>query len=472
MRALRTAVLLAHWYGALAAQEREPVEIFPGTPVQPLVDQHPEGTLFYLRAGVHRLQSITPKNGQRFLGEDGAVLNGAVTVGGFTSDGPQWRAFAAPSTEAPHGDCNATHPRCRVVNDVFVDGVPLTPAASRMEVDAAHYFLDAAARALYLGFDPTGRVVEMATAATAFSGRAADVLVRGLVIEKYANRAQLAVVAGGDGARWTIMDNTVRYNHGVGIVGGPNCVVRGNRVLWNGQLGVAADGAHGLFEDNEIAFNNYRGYYARWEGGGSKFAETADLVVRRNHVHDNFGFGLWTDIDNIRTVYEDNLVTGNEESGIFHEISGSAVIRNNYVARNARGVSQWLWGAQILLSNSWDVEVTGNIVVVDAAGGNGIAMVQQDRGVGPLGLRSTRNNTVTANRVVYEGAAGLSGIAADFDEVRLLNAGNRFDRNRYELPSEPQSPRRWIWGQVKDWHELLASGQELNGAFETTVPNN
>lgn len=465
---LRNAALLLAVAFA-RAQGREPVSIWPGTAIQPLVNQNPEGTLFYLRAGVHRLQSITPKNGQVFLGEDGAVLNGAAVVNGFVRDGAHWRAFAAPSAEPAHGDCNASHPRCREVNDVFVDGRPLDPAASRAGVDETHYFLDPAARALFLGIDPTGRLVEMATATTAFNGNAANVTIRNVTIEKYANRAQLGVVAGGEGTGWTIQDNTVRYNHGVGIVGGSDCIVRGNRVLWNGQLGVAADGARGLFEDNEIAFNNYRGYYARWEGGGSKFAETADLVVRRNHVHDNFGFGLWTDIDNVRTLYEDNLVTDNQESGIFHEISGSAIIRGNYVARNAKRMNQWLWGAQILLSNSWDVEVTGNVVIVDAAGGNGIALVQQDRGVGPLGLRSTRNNIVSTNRVVYEGPAGLSGIAADFDEARLLNAGNRFDRNRYEVPAA-DTPRRWIWGQVKDWHGLLAAGQELNGAVTMAEP--
>ncbi len=77
--------------------------------------------------------------------------------------------------------------------------------------------------------------------------------------------------------------------------------------------------------------------------------------------------------------------------------------------------------------------------------------------------RSTRDNTVSFNRIVYEGAGGISGIAADFDEARLLSTNNRFDRNRYEIPASG-TKLRWIWGQLKDWPGLLASGQELNGA--------
>jgi hypothetical protein len=31
-------------------------------------------------------------------------------------------------------------------------------------------------------------------------------------------------------------------------------------------------------------------------------------VVRGNYVHDNNGTGMWTDTNNIHTLYEDNLV--------------------------------------------------------------------------------------------------------------------------------------------------------------------
>ena len=84
----------------------------------------------------------------------------------------------------------------------------------------------------------------------------------------------------------------------------------------------------------EIAFNNYAGYKADWEAGGTKFWATTGLVVRNSCVHHNAGPGLWTDYDNIDTLYEGNIVFSNANDGIKHEISYDAIIRDNIVAGN------------------------------------------------------------------------------------------------------------------------------------------
>ena len=443
------------------AQDGRRIPVTPVADLAALAERYPEGTIFVLGAGVYRGQSITPKNRQAFIADRDAILNGAIEVSGFVRDGTgYWAAPVTPSARPLHGFCAVDHPLCRDVNDVFADDLALSPAASLARLDPAHYYFDRRQGLLYLGFDPAGRRIEMAVLPFAFNGSASSVIIRGLVIEKYASRAQVGAVMGRAGVDWVIEYNIVRFNHGVGIAGGPRARVRDNAVLWNGQLGVAADGDHGLFEGNEIAYNNRCGYLVRWEGGGSKFAETSDLTVRYNYVHHNFGFGLWTDIDNVRTLYEHNAVLDNEESGIFHLISADAVIRNNYVARNGLRQDGWLWGSQILLANSWNVVVTGNFVEVDAAGGNGIGMIQQDRGSGALGPRLTRGNSVVGNEIVYAGEAGISGIAADFEEAALLAGNNRFDSNLYRARREA---RRWMWGELKDWRGFLEAGQEGNG---------
>ena len=51
--------------------------ISPGDDIQARVDAAPPGTTFLLTAGVHRMHSIVPKNGDVFTGEPGAVLSGA-----------------------------------------------------------------------------------------------------------------------------------------------------------------------------------------------------------------------------------------------------------------------------------------------------------------------------------------------------------------------------------------------------------
>ena len=67
-------------------------------------------------------------------------------------------------------------------------------------------------------------------------------------------------------------------------------------------------------------------------------------MVRNNYVHDNFGNGLWTDTDNVNTLYEGNTTTNNYLDGILHEVSYSATIRNNISKDNAAMATNGLSG--------------------------------------------------------------------------------------------------------------------------------
>src|SRR4051794_9430775 len=63
------------------------VYINAGDDIQAQVNANSTGTTFVLRAGVHRLQSIRPKDGDTFQGEQGAVLSGARLLTNFTRSG-------------------------------------------------------------------------------------------------------------------------------------------------------------------------------------------------------------------------------------------------------------------------------------------------------------------------------------------------------------------------------------------------
>jgi parallel beta-helix repeat protein len=68
------------------------IDIFPGTSIQTMVNTYGGGTTFCLRAGVHSITSaITPKTGNTFVGEYGAVLDGT----GWTTTDPNQGAFRA-----------------------------------------------------------------------------------------------------------------------------------------------------------------------------------------------------------------------------------------------------------------------------------------------------------------------------------------------------------------------------------------
>lgn len=444
------------------------IRVTAGTSLQPLVERSPAGTRFVLEAGTYRMQSVEPKDGQVFEGEPGAVLNGARLVTGFVPEGGFWWAptLAPAAATLAHGVCLPDRAQCNRVDDVFFNGVPLRPAATLSATDAAAYFHDQARGRLYLARDPAGALVEAAEAPFAFGGRAARVTIRGLTIEKYGNRAQNGAILGHEGRGWLIENNTVRYNHGVGIAGGPECVVRFNQVLDNGQLGVSADGEGGLIEGNEIARNNTRGYAPEWEAGGGKFAETTGLTLRGNYVHDNAGFGLWTDIDSRATLYQDNVVTGNTWGGIVVDSSQGGALRGNFAARNGKAKPSWLWGAQIMLIASENIEVRNNVAMVDAAGGNGITLIDQERGTGRFGPRRLAAVTVGDNLIVYLGGAGVSGMAGDGSRA-MPQSTILFDRNTYIAPG---ANPRWSWGSLRAWEEFRSMGQETNGRFLPPFP--
>ncbi|MPZ48143.1 MAG: hypothetical protein GEU75_02330 [Dehalococcoidia bacterium] len=300
----------------------------------------------------------------------------------------------------------------------------------------------------------------------AFHGSARDVTIRGLVVERYMNPVQQGAIHGRaapNGALssgWRIEGNEIRNNYGGGIRLAPGMQVVSNNIHHNGQIGLTGgEGSGILIENNEIAFNNTRNVVAGWEAGGTKFVLTDGLVVRGNFVHDNKGPGLWTDIDNINTLYEGNTVINNERMGIFHEISYAAVIRNNVVKGNGYGFSAWLWGGQITIAGSSNVEIYQN--TVEVGNGDGIVLIQQNRGNGKFGPHLTQNNHVHHNTITYLTGEGVSGAAADFQPEMMWGGNNRFDHNIYR--GVDSAARRWEWRGMRTWDDFKSQGQEANG---------
>lgn len=303
----------------------------------------------------------------------------------------------------------------------------------------------------------------------AFRGTARNVTIRGLVIERYAPGPQMGAIKAGDhdatgnSTGWVAEDNEIRYNDGGGVRIGHRTTLRNNHIHHNEQIGVVGVGDDVLVEGNEIAWNNWnRAYDYGWEAGGTKFVKTRDLVVRNNHVHDNWGPGLWTDTDNIDTLYEANRVENNADTGIFHEISYRATIRNNIVRGNGFDrVGDWAYGAGILVAHSPDVEVYGNVVEDNQ---NGIMGIQQSRGSGAYGPHDLRNLSVYENVVVQRSKHWAAGVAQDIGDKGVFSRNLSFDRNRYALGSAGGRWFAWDNGEkTKDqWQRY---GLDRGGTF-------
>jgi parallel beta-helix repeat protein len=455
-----------------------PVVIKPGASIQSAVNHNPEGTTFTLKAGIYRQQTVVPKNGNTFIGEPGAIISGARHLTSFTREGRYWVATGQTQQGQATGQCiknpdGTRYEGCWYPEDLFIDDVPLWHVTTLSEVGPGRWYFDYDADKIYFADNPAGHKVETSVTRHAFLGGAANVTIRGLIIEKYAVPAQFGAIHGYDhssralSTHWIIDNCEIRLNHGAGIRTGNKMQILKNRIHDNGQIGIVGEGDDILVDGNELAYNNYAGFSQGWEAGGSKWVKTHNLVVRGNYSHHNKGPGLWTDIYNIHTLYENNTVIENEGVGIFHEISYDAVIRKNTVKGNGKAFDPWLYGAQILISSSRNAEVYNNTVEVAATAGNGIAIIQQDRGTGRYGPCITIGNYIHHNVVTYLGNHGQSGAAADYNPDVMFNGNNRFDFNTYHAPHLDRS--RWVWGGNKDWVGFRAAGQEAHGAADTNA---
>ena len=399
-----------------------------------------------------------------FAGLPGAVLSGAVVLDDFKSEGDRWHTDGVGLAEDTGGECIHGYSSCGFPNDVFIDGVMLWRVGDEDAVEPGTWW--GADGRIVLADDPTGRAVELSMTSHAFIGAASDVKIRNLIIQMYAVPSQDGAVQaqeaenGRRGPGWLIEDVEIRLNHAAGLRTGDATQVVRVFAHHNGQLGIAVSGGDDVsIIDSELSHNNVRGYLWEWEGGGGKFTRTNGLVVRGTNAHDNLGPGLWTDIDAVDTLYESNTTTDNLGPGIYHEISGSAVIRDNDVSGNGFGNSNWAWGAGILISASFDVEVTGNRVSGNA---DGIAGVQQNRGAGALGDRILARLYVHDNDI--ELSDGVNGVVQDVgDTAVFLDRDIRFEANHYEGAGDR---RAYAWlDRYITAEQWVAAGQDVDGTW-------
>ncbi|HXJ42457.1 MAG TPA: right-handed parallel beta-helix repeat-containing protein, partial [Bryobacteraceae bacterium] len=444
------------------------VNIPPEADIQTVVDANPAGTTYQLAAGVYRMQTVTAKDGDQFIGaldQSGnrlTTLSGAQPLTSFTRDASGNYVAATTQTEPGQkvGQCSPEHLRCNLPEDFFYDDEPYVHNSIGAEtLTPGQYYFDYPNGNIYFrpknsGDDPTQHKVEYSRTRSAIVGIASNVTVRNLIVEKYAVPAQFGAI--GDqypGEGWVLQNNETRFNHGAGLLVSSHGQVLGNYTHDNGQLGMGGSGTNILVEGNEIARNNYIGVDHDFECGGFKFAKSDGLIVRNNYSHDNAGPGMWTDISSIRTLYENNLVMNNARSGIFHETSYDAVIRNNMLFNNGSfAPDDWFWNAQLQIAGSQNVEAYGNVVLVNSENnGNGIMLIQQNRSNEPCTYGPCRvmNNFIHDNMIVVTGARwhGSSGGVQDYSGVGDLYAptsNNRFVSNRYYV-TNPYSAAYWQW---------------------------
>lgn len=445
------------------------VEISPGTPIQEEIEKAGENATICLRQGIHRLQEVRPLAGQSFHGEKGAIMNGARLITEFEKEGRFWTVYIGKVSERRHGQCAKGHETCDLPLRLLVDGEPLQRAMDLDRLKPGWSFFDTESGKAFIAEDPAGQMVEYSLTPSAFQSTAANVVIRGIIVEKYANAAQRGAIDGKSASNWSVENCEVRLNSGAGVSVGPGGRIVGSDMHHNGQMGAIMVGTRLLLQDNVIWENNRLNFDFAWEAGGVKIGASQDVLVSRNFVYRNKGPGLWCDIDCRNVLFENNRVEYNADAGIFYEISYNGVIRNNIVAFNGQAAPPWFWGADIQVAASENVDVYENSITT-RAGGSSIMLIDQSRAKPSGGKYRTSGNFIYNNVMAFSGGGHAGGVSdaapADENFSIIEKGGNRFDNNSYRV--EDGSGVSFVWGHENyDWRQFRLIGQETGGTLSS-----
>jgi parallel beta-helix repeat protein len=287
-----------------------------------------------------------------------------------------------------------------------------------------------------------------------------NVMLAGLTLQNF------RAAAVWEGWYWTVQDVEIRDSQ-VGISVSTGSVLRNSFIHDNRQYGIIGGPGRDIrVETTELTSNNtsrFCGGACEGDAGTDKIVGSMSgaygVVWRGNWVHDNIGNGIWSD-GNVRdSLYANNLVENNTGSGIFHEISWDATIRDNVLRNNAYpfiGHSCW-WGSQIEVNNSQRVDISGNDVVA-TNGVNGICVVNSTRSE-PSPFPTALAQVSVHQNTIQVGGPSATGCVGDRPAANVS-----FDANSYVLSDLSTHNWSW-WGQYPlTWPDFRGHNQETHGS--------
>ncbi|KJS39242.1 MAG: hypothetical protein VR70_08575 [Rhodospirillaceae bacterium BRH_c57] len=432
----------------------------PGDNLQAIVDSHPEGTTFLLKAGVYSQAQIQPKSFQTFVGEEGAVMSGAMDIKGWSYSNGYWVADGFPAPGYSHGE--GRDGVAQYKEDLIVNDTPYVRVGSQGEVGQGEFYYSGGK--VYIKDDPSGKTTQAMKTTSAFDGGTTQgVTIENITMKHYASMAQHGAVEGHTTKNWTLINVDAVQNHGAGVMAGDGMKILGGNFSNNGQLGIHAHDTSGLYIDGITANgNNYAGFYTWWEAGGVKILTSDNVTVKNSEMSHNNGTGLWFDWDNQKVLVENNYMTKNQNLGLQFEASREALIKGNVTTHNNQdGYEVGYWGSDMLIQNSQKVEVTGNHVASDV--GQGLGMIYDVRGGGSFGPHYTLDNNIHGNTIVML-KAGQNGYAASGDTDLMYNGSNKWDGNTY-IAKDPQT-LQFTWNNKWFTADYISGSPiEANGKF-------
>ncbi|HEX4662590.1 MAG TPA: right-handed parallel beta-helix repeat-containing protein [Candidatus Saccharimonadales bacterium] len=320
------------------------------------VAKTPVGGTIVLRGGTYynvALGTITKKITIQAYPHETVWLKGSVPVSSWSVDGTTWRhdgwttQFCQTCFNAQV--INPSYPAAGLPDQVFINNQPMAQVKTKAQVSPGKFYVDYAAKAIYVGTNPSGSTVEASTQwkALQLSGAASGSVIRGIGFAQYAphwNEDQLAAVIS-DATNVTFENDSFVQSAGtaLGVFQAGNKLIN-SYIGYNGYRGVGMNKTNNmLVQGNTIDNNNTEHFNTSSCGAyctiaGMKTAHSDGMQIIGNYFRNNDGAGFWCDLGCSNTTMINNVVTGNTGNGLYYEVSSRAIIASNVIAGNGRGV--------------------------------------------------------------------------------------------------------------------------------------
>lgn len=349
------------------------------------------GDTVVVRSGIYReavdvAASGTPAAPILFESAPGArvVVTGAVRLtdwrkeagdgGVYSTDWPYSFLNDSPLHAHPGDAVDALVGRCE---QVFVDGYRLRQVLNVSQVSPGSFFVDLTGKRLYAASSDFADLsargfaahdVEASALPLVWHCRGDYVDVKGITFRYAANRAQTGAVAL-EGRGDIVQDCVFEETNGAGAAFlGPDQTAIGCAFRDNGQQGFTGRRADRLvMRGCTIENNNVKNFPRGWEAGGDKISLSRGVVIESSQFIRNRGVGIWFDIGNEDCEIRNCYIAGNENAGIFYEISYGLHAHDNVIVGNGLKYPETgpHWGADagIVLSSSPGCTVERNLII-------------------------------------------------------------------------------------------------------------
>lgn len=425
-------------------------------------------------------EQITIDKPLTLVGQPGSEIRGSDVWRGWKQrrDGLWISTRSVPTLPQDEPDvfCMPDTFRCKLPEQVFIDGQPLTQVRA-LPRKANQFFVDGQ-RKVILKRNPTGRTAEVATRQHWVLGTtsADDVTIQGWTMKHAGTEARGAALMNRrelhevGGARWTVKDSILSDAHSaiISLLNAPDHEIVGNKILRGGMLGIKGAGPGSIIRSNEIAYGNTERYcYDSVCGigatGGAKFAlDVRDTVFDQNVVHDNFGKGVHYDLGCSDNTISNNRIYDNARVGLHMELCYSGTMFGNTVFGNGYATPEKNAGTGIMVTSSENIEVYDNVVAYNPSG-----IVVQTRS--RPGHEQTHDVFVHHNTIVSQ--AGYPALVWNGqDDAFSVSANNRGSDNGYYYPVAENNDARFYWdGAIKRLDAFNSTQGEENGYYLTTA---